>query len=160
MINKQASAWTFMECFEDSLELADNFSPKSVGIVLDTYHVGFDPIVFEMLDRFINRVELVQLADRNLLLDETPLSKRGNESFRLPLGKGQVPIEAWLSKLQRLGYTGRYEVEIHGVEVQETDYFQLLDMTQDYFSQSKISKLLETKPYLVPEAIQQRANLL
>ncbi len=158
MINKQASSWTFMDCFEDTLELTERFSSESIGIVLDTYHVGFDQIVFEMLDQFVDRVELVQLADRNLLLNETPISRRGNESFRLPLGQGQAPIEAWLSKLQRLGYTGSFEVEVHGSEVQDLDYFQLLEMSEEYFSQPKIKSLL-TIPATTPPPIKLRAKL-
>jgi sugar phosphate isomerase/epimerase len=158
MLSQRAPAWTFMDCFEDSLDVASGFSADQVGIVLDTYHVGFDPVIFEMLDQFVERIELVQLADRNLLLDLDQQPRRGNESYRMLLGKGQVPIEAWLGKLQQLNYVGKYEVEIHGVEMQNVDYFHLLNSTADYFASPKINGLLKTLPQLKTPSTVQRAD--
>jgi sugar phosphate isomerase/epimerase len=148
LTDNQLSPWTFIEKFDDWISILNEFSSPNLGLVLDTYHIGFDSRVFELMDQFIDRVELVQLADRNLLLDRKPSSiqsGRRYESYRLPLGKGQVPLEAWLGKLQSLGYRGQYELEVHGSEVEEIDYRALLDATVDYFSDQRINSLIQSR---------------
>lgn len=146
MINRQASAWTFMESLDDSLEMMEQFPTKNLGWVFDTYHFGFDAELYERLDDLVGRLELVQLADRDLLITKTSKSWQGNDSYRLPLGEGQVPIQAWLSKLQRLGYTGGYEVEVHGSAVEGLDYHALLNSTADYLSTANINALMDARP--------------
>ena len=134
------SPWTFFSSFQESLEVLERF--PSLGLVLDLYHIGFDASVYEFLDEFIDRVELVQLADRKLTIEEFVTSRRG-ESFRLPLGKGEVPIEAWLSKLHRLGYNGFFELEVHGSLTPRKDYHGTLEQTANYFSQPKLNSLIK-----------------
>ena len=148
MVNKQASAWTFMERFRDSIEIMNMFPAENLGWVFDTYHFGFDADLFDRLDQIVDRLELVQLADRNLLIESTPKTRQGNDSHRLHLGTGQVPIEAWLSKLQRLGYSGGYELEVHGSMVDGIDYHSMLDTTADYLSRTNISEFLQAQPNL------------
>ncbi|MFK7768999.1 MAG: sugar phosphate isomerase/epimerase family protein [Mariniblastus sp.] len=142
MPSAQPSSFTFFDQFQDSISLLEKFPKEHLGLILDLYFVGFDSGVFEFLERFIDRVELVQLADRNLLLPKQK-SNRGCESFRLPLGNGELPIEAWLSKLQMLGYPGQFELEVHGQLLGHKNYFQTLDQTSDYFSQEKIDALIQ-----------------
>jgi sugar phosphate isomerase/epimerase len=146
MLTRNASSWTFMECLEDSFELMEKFPAQYLGWVFDMYHFGFDAELFETLESQVHRLQLVQLADRKLLMEKTCKSRQGHDSFRLPLGKGEAPIEAWLGKLQGLGYTGIYELEIHGSSVKELDYFSLLDETIDFFAAQKISEMLEVRP--------------
>ena len=138
-----SSPWTFIEKFDDYLAVLDNFPSQHLGLVLDTFHVGLDSNVYQSLAQFVDRIELVQLADRS-----------GNAhsdvgifgSYRVPLGQGQIPIEAWLSKLQRLGYAGQYELEVHGQGVDGIDYRSLLKSTFDYFSSTSIERLIQIRP--------------
>jgi len=146
MISKQASSWTFMESLDHSIELMKNFPAQNLGWAFDTYHFGFDAELYERLDDLVGRLEVVQLADRNLLNDKSNQCRQGYDSYRLPLGHGQVPIEAWLSKLQRLGYSGGYELEVHGAAVDGADYHTLLDLSADYFSSTNINALMDTRP--------------
>ncbi len=146
MLNHQAAAWTFMESLDHSLEFMEKFPAQNLGWVFDTYHFGFDAELFERLDDLVQRLEIVQLADRDLLIEKTYKSRQGNVSYRKPLGEGQVPIEAWLSKLQRLGYAGGYELEVHGSAVDGVDYHSLLDSFANYFSPASINALLDPQP--------------
>ena len=139
--NQQPSPWTFLNHFQDTLNLLEKFSSEQLGLVLDMYHVGFDDKAYEFLDQFIDRVDLVQLADRKLLIDDRETDRRC-ESFRLPLGQGEVPIEAWLSKLQRLGYAGHFELEVHGRLIGRDNYYNTLTQTTEYFSQPKVDSLI------------------
>lgn len=160
MISRHATAWTFLNRFDETFKVMEQFPADVLGWVFDTYHYGFDAELFERLNRYIDRLELVQLADRNLLLEHSHKSRQGNDSFRLPLGNGQVPMEAWLSKLQRLGYTGSYEVEIHGSTVEGNDYHQLLESTAGYFATPKLDALMHARPrvegFPMPQRINQR----
>jgi len=146
MLTRNASSWTFMERLEDSFELMERFPAQHLGWVFDLYHFGFDAELFETLESQIQRLRLVQLSDRNLLLGKTGKPRQDQESFRLPLGKGEAPIEAWLGKLQRLGYTGKYELEVHGSSVKDLDYFSLLDDTIDFLGSKKVAEMLELRP--------------
>ena len=140
-----ANAWTFIESVEDTVAIVENFPSDHLGLVLDTYHVGFDSKVYQSLDQFIDRVELVQLADRNFTSGSSDqLPKKGDS--RLPLGHGQIPLETWLSKLQQLGYSRCYELEVHGADVAGSDYHGLLDSTFDYFTSNKVDDLISNPP--------------
>lgn len=146
MLTRNAASWTFMERLEDSFELMERFPAQHLGWVFDLYHFGFDAELFETLASQINRLRLVQLSDRNLLLEKSGKSRQGQDSFRLPLGKGEAPIEAWLGKLQRIGYNGKYELEVHGSSVKDIDYFSLLDDTIDFLGSQQVSEMLEARP--------------
>ena len=142
MFGKQSAKWTFINNYNRWLELFDKFPAEHLGCVLDTYHSGFDSRVFEGLDQLVERVALVQLADRNFSNHETDQP----EPPRLPLGQGQVPLEAWLGKLQHLGYDGPLELEIHGPVASKIDYHSMLDSTIDFLSSNKMKNLLTTMP--------------
>jgi sugar phosphate isomerase/epimerase len=146
MLTRNAASWTYLERLEDSFELMERFPAQSVGWVFDLYHFGFDAELFETLENRIQRLLLVQLSDRKLVLEKNARSRQGHDSFRLPLGKGEAPIEAWLGKLQGLGYAGKYELEVHGSCVKDLDYFSLLDETIDYLGAPRISEMLESRP--------------
>ncbi len=146
MLTRNAASWTFIERLEDSFELMEKFPAQYLGWVFDLYHFGFDAELFETLENQIQRLQLVQLSDRKLILEKTGKSEQGRDSFRLPLGKGETPIEAWLGKLQSLGYTGKYELEVHGASVKDLDYFSLLDDTIDFLGSQRISEMLESRP--------------
>jgi len=146
MLTRNAASWTYLERLEDSFELMERFPAQSVGWVFDLYHFGFDAELFETLENRIQRLLLVQLTDRKLVLEKNARSGQGHDSFRLPLGKGEAPIEAWLGKLQGLGYAGKYELEVHGSCVKDLDYFSLLDETIDYLGAPRVSEMLESRP--------------
>lgn len=129
--------WSFIESFDTTLELIENYSRRHLGIVLDLHSVGFNSAILEMVDQFVDRVQLVQLADRSLSPEE---------NHRLPLGEGHMPIERWLSKLQQAGYTGQYEVEVHGRAMEGIDYFWLIQSTSEYFNGARINRLIDVQP--------------
>lgn len=129
-----ASAWTFFESLESSLSLLSDFSAADVGLVLDLYHVGLNPEVFDGLGNIVNQIALVQLADREPAFSSI-------EKRRL-LGTGSVPIEKWLLRLQDLGYSGNYEIELHGTGMENTDYAKMLDSTADFLQHQSIESLL------------------
>lgn len=113
ILDQPYSKFTFHQTIRDTIDLLE-VNP-GLGVALDLYHVGMDTRAYERLHEYVDRVKLVQLADRTR---ESWLMQKheGNErkSFRVPLGEGHVGIEPWLSKLNRLGYRGPFELELYG----------------------------------------------
>ncbi len=131
VLDQGDSPWTFHRQLDDSLRLLDRF--PELGLNLDLYHVGFCADTFERLPEYVERVKLVQLADRTFKsLDDGKQKVHRRSSFRLPLGEGNLDLSSWLSALGRLGYDGPLEVEVHGSEMRGRNHFGLIDQTYDY----------------------------
>ena len=141
----QAYKWNFFQSFDDALELASHYPCEDVGIVLDLYHWGDDMSVFSKLPSFMNRVALVQVADRlsrNFFFDD--------ENRRVP-GNGSLPIYSWLERLDHFGYNGFCELEVHGYEVAHLDYAQILTQSRSALTHllSRVTDRSEIHPHSV-----------
>ena len=113
ILDQPYSKFTFYQSIDDTIELLE--ANPSLGVALDLYHVGMDATAFGRLPEYVDRIKLVQLADRTR--GSWAVQRySGNErkSFRLPLGEGHVRIEYWLARLNVLGYRGPYELELYG----------------------------------------------
>jgi sugar phosphate isomerase/epimerase len=120
-----ANNWTFMQRIQCAMELINDFPEEQLGIVLDLYHVGLNEQVFDAVPEFASRLALVQLADR--ADQDEPVE------HRLLLGEGNVPIEKWFQQLNRAGYSGLYEVELHGTAISEINYRERLKSVSNFF---------------------------
>jgi len=113
ILDQPYSKFTFYQSIGETIELLD--ANPSLGVALDLYHVGMDATAFERLPEYVDRINVVQLADRTR--GSWAMQKHsGNErkSFRLPLGEGHVRIEYWLSRLNELGYHGPWSRQSSG----------------------------------------------
>ena len=100
-----------------ALDLAAPFAPETVGVVVDTYHVWWDPRLRESVARAGNegRIAGYQVCDWSLPLAADPLNSRGH------VGDGYVDfptISQWGSEA---GYAGAVETEIFNEEVWAAD---------------------------------------
>ncbi|MFH5823689.1 sugar phosphate isomerase/epimerase family protein [Georgenia sp. AZ-5] len=98
------------------LDLAEPFPPETVGVVVDTYHVWWDPALAAQVARAgaQGRLASYQVCDWILPLAADPLLSRGY------MGDGYIDfptITAWVSET---GYTGDVEVEIFNQEIWDT----------------------------------------
>ena len=118
------SAWTFIHSFSQVDKLLDSFAPDELGLVLDLYHAGLNTPALERLNRYADRVNLVQLSDR--------ISASEPEETRLLPGQGTVDIASWITELDAMDYHGPIELEVHGPGVEGIDYFDRLDLAYDY----------------------------
>ena len=125
MLCKAADRWTFLRRFDETLEFVDRFPSQYLGLVLDLFAISFDTSVLNQIDQIVNRISLVQLADRKSVSPET----------RISLGQGDAPVAQWLTCLQQCGYSGRYELEVHGQARNELEHFEVLDHAQVFFDQ-------------------------
>ncbi|GIG61829.1 xylose isomerase [Longispora fulva] len=94
-----------------ALDMAELFPVAAVGVVVDTYHVWWDPDVWRQIARAADRIACFQLADWITPLPAGVLLGRG-----LP-GTGCVDMARFVRAVDAAGYTGPVEVEVFHEEV-------------------------------------------
>ena len=97
------------------LDLAADFSVESVGVLVDTYHVWWDPDLESAIARAgrEDRLALYQVCDWLLPLAADPLLSRGF------MGDGYIDFPTITRWVAQAGYAGPVEVEIFNQEIWE-----------------------------------------
>lgn len=95
------------------LDMAEGFAAETVGVVVDTYHVWWDPQLREQIARAgaAGRIAGYQVCDWNLPIAADPLLSRGY------MGDGFVDFASITRWVSETGYTGDVEVEIFNQEI-------------------------------------------
>lgn len=96
-----------------ALTLSESFESSAVGVVVDTYHVWWDPRLKQMIDRagMEKRIASYQVCDWTLPLAADPLLSRGH------VGDGYVDFASITSWIAATRYRGDIEVEIFNEDV-------------------------------------------
>jgi sugar phosphate isomerase/epimerase len=95
----------------DAVDLALQFPPAAVGVVVDAYHVWWDSRLAADIDRASGRIAAFQLADWILPLPADVLLGRGH------LGDGHIDLAQITAQVLAAGYRGYAEVEIFNAEI-------------------------------------------
>ncbi|WP_174535887.1 sugar phosphate isomerase/epimerase family protein [Micromonospora chalcea] len=103
-----------------ALDLAEAFPAEQVGVVVDTFHVWWDPDVWWQIARAGTRIASFQVCDFLTPLPADVLLGRGM------MGDGHIDFPPLRRAVQAAGYTGDVEVEIFNAEVWATDPDQVL----------------------------------
>ncbi|MDG4801015.1 sugar phosphate isomerase/epimerase family protein [Micromonospora sp. WMMD980] len=103
-----------------ALDLAEAFPTEQVGVVVDTFHVWWDPDVWRQIARAGPRIASFQVCDFLTPLPADVLLGRGM------MGDGHIDFPPLRRAVQAAGYTGDTEVEIFNAEVWATDPDQVL----------------------------------
>jgi sugar phosphate isomerase/epimerase len=98
-----------------ALDLAERFPVAQVGVVVDTFHVWWDPDVMAQIARAGARIAGFQLADFLTPLPADVLLGRG-----LP-GDGHIEFPPLLAAVEATGYRGDIEVEVFNEDVWAAD---------------------------------------
>jgi len=100
-----------------ALDLAAPFAPETVGVVVDTYHVWWDPQLRSSIARAgaEGRIAGYQVCDWNLPLAADPLNSRGH------VGDGYVDFPTISRWVAEAGYAGDVETEIFNEEIWADD---------------------------------------
>ncbi|GAA4916816.1 sugar phosphate isomerase/epimerase [Stackebrandtia albiflava] len=101
-----ASDRCVVSTLEQAVELAAPFPAETVGVVVDTYHVWWDPRVFDAIASAAGRISSFQVADWVTPLPAGVLTGRGQ------LGDGCVDFRRFKTAVDAAGYTGPIEVEL------------------------------------------------
>ena len=94
-----------------ALALAERFPPAEVGVVVDAFHVWWDPELLPSLGRARGRIASFQVCDWITPLPPDALLARG-----MP-GDGHIDLRALRRTIEQAGYDGDVEVEIFSADV-------------------------------------------
>jgi sugar phosphate isomerase/epimerase len=100
-----------------ALDLAAPYAPETVGVVVDTFHVWWDPQIFEEIERAggEGRIASYQVCDFLSPLPADVLLGRGM------MGDGVIDFGPLTDAVTSAGYTGDVEVEIFNADVWAAD---------------------------------------
>ena len=101
---------------DQALDIAEASGSPAAGVVVDTYHVWWDPYLERAIRRAAasDRLFSYQVCDWNLPLAAEPLHSRGY------MGDGYIDFPSITSMVTAAGYTGDIEVEIFNEEIWAT----------------------------------------
>jgi sugar phosphate isomerase/epimerase len=103
-----------------ALDLAEAHDPEVVGVVVDTFHVWWDPELEAQLERAAGRIASFQVCDWITPLPADTLLARGM------MGDGHIDFAHIRSLVDKAGYTGDIEVEIFNADLWRQDPDQVL----------------------------------
>lgn len=98
---------------DQALDVADRVGADNVGVVIDTFHLWWDPGVWEQIARAGPRIFAYQVCD---WLDPLPDLLMG----RGMMGDGVIDFRRFTEAVTAAGYSGPIEVEIFNQEVWDT----------------------------------------
>jgi sugar phosphate isomerase/epimerase len=112
-----------------ALDVAELVGSANVGVVVDTYHVWWDPTVAEAVARAgeTGRLFSYQVCDWNLPLAAEPLNSRGY------MGDGDIDFPSITSMIREAGYTDPIEVEIFNEDVWATPATESIGIIRERF---------------------------
>ncbi len=98
-----------------SLDIAEQFPLEQVGVVVDTFHVWWDPDLLAQIERAGPRIASYQICDWITPLPADAFLARG-----MP-GDGHIDFGLITSAVAAAGYDGDIEVEIFNREIWDAD---------------------------------------
>ena len=117
---------------EQANALADQFPSDTVGVVIDTYHVWWDPNVYQAIERAGNRIFAFHVSDW-LVPPPDFLNGRGL------MGDGCIEFGKLAAAVNRAGYTGPIEVEIFNQQLWSIPGGEALALIQKRFEIGRAS---------------------
>lgn len=108
-----ASDRCVISTLDQAVDLVLPLPPEQAGVVVDTYHIWWDPQVWQAISRAgeHHRIASFQVADWVTPLPAGVLTGRGQ------LGDGCVDFRRFRAAVEAAGYTGPIEVEIFNEEL-------------------------------------------
>lgn len=112
-----------------ALELAAPFPAYAVGVVVDTFHVWWDPGLAESVARAgaADRISSYQICDWLVPMAADPLVSRGM------MGDGVIDFAAISALVDQAGYRGDIEVEIFNEIVWATEGVAVLETMKERY---------------------------
>ena len=111
-----------------ALDIAERFESERVGVVVDAYHVWWDPELYPQIARASGRIFGFHANDwlppkRELLLS------------RAMMGDGPIEIRRIREAVDAAGYAGPIEVEIFNQDIWNAPGDEVLDLTKERYLQ-------------------------
>ncbi|AQA02993.1 xylose isomerase [Mycobacterium sp. MS1601] len=94
-----------------ALDIAELFPADQVGVVVDTFHLWWEPNISEQITRAGQRITSYQIGDWITPLPADALLSRGM------VGDGHIDFAAFTAAVAATGYSGDVEVEIFNADI-------------------------------------------
>jgi sugar phosphate isomerase/epimerase len=94
-----------------ALDIAERFDAADVGVVVDTFHLWWEPGIADQVQRAGPRIVSYQICDWITPLPADTLLARGM------MGDGHIDFAAFTRSVTRAGYSGDIEVEIFNADL-------------------------------------------
>jgi sugar phosphate isomerase/epimerase len=94
-----------------ALDIAESFEPNDVGVIVDTFHLWWEPGIAAQIERAGQRIISYQISDWITPLPVDTLLARGM------MGDGHIDFPAFTRSVARAGYRGDIEVEIFNADL-------------------------------------------
>jgi sugar phosphate isomerase/epimerase len=119
-----------------ALDIAERFEAADVGVVVDTFHLWWEPGVADQLQRAGQRIVSYQICDWITPLPADTLLARGM------MGDGHIDFPTFTRSVTAAGYRGEVEVEIFNADlwkappawVVDTMVRRYLDLVEPYLA--------------------------
>jgi sugar phosphate isomerase/epimerase len=109
-----------------ALNLASNYRPEEVGVILDVFHIWWDPKVAELIAQSAGRICGFHVSDWLVPLPDVLLG-------RGLMGDGVIDNRKLRNLVEQAGYTGPIEVEIFNRALWDADPDTVLAQVIDRF---------------------------
>jgi sugar phosphate isomerase/epimerase len=109
-----------------ALKLASPYSPQQVGVILDTFHIWWDPQVAELIAQSAGRIYGFHVSDWLVPLPDILLG-------RGLMGDGVIDNHKLRLLVEQAGYTGPIEVEIFNRALWDSDPEDVLKQVIERF---------------------------
>jgi sugar phosphate isomerase/epimerase len=106
--------------------LAKKFAPEEVGVVVDVFHVWWDPDLYKEIDRAAGRILGYHVSD---WIVPTPDLLMG----RGMMGDGVIELRKIRKAVEAAGYDGPIEVEIFNQTIWDTPGDQVLQLLKERY---------------------------
>jgi sugar phosphate isomerase/epimerase len=100
-----------LSTLDQALDVAERFPVDAVGVIVDAFHLWWDPNVLGAIARAGERIASFQVCDWVLPLPADSLLARGM------MGDGHIDFRALRKAVGAAGYTGDIEVEIFNADI-------------------------------------------
>jgi sugar phosphate isomerase/epimerase len=100
-----------LSTLDQALDIAEQFPVDAVGVIVDAFHVWWDPNLVPAIGRAAGRIASFQVCDWILPLPADPLLGRGM------MGDGFIDFRPMRDAVHAAGYTGDIEVEIFNADI-------------------------------------------
>jgi sugar phosphate isomerase/epimerase len=97
-----------------ALDIAERFDPSEVGVVVDTFHLWWEPGIADQVRRAGDRIVSYQVCDWITPLPADTLLARGM------MGDGHIDFAGFTRAVAGAGYGGDVEVEIFNADLWAT----------------------------------------
>jgi sugar phosphate isomerase/epimerase len=107
-------------------DLADRLSSAAAGVVVDVFHVWWDPDVLQQIERARGKIAGFHVSD-------WPVPLPGILMGRAMMGDGVIELQKLRQAVDATGYNGPIEVEIFNEEIWKSADEKLLERIQKSF---------------------------